>query len=317
MPPEAALPWHQAQWRAVAQALRAGRLPQAWLIHGAAGLGKRRFARQLAQVLLCQQAQIHAQSLAPCGQCASCRQFTAGLQPDFIELRPLEDSREIRIDQVRELIERLQLSKHHGLRKLALIDPAEALNRNAADALLKTLEEPPPDTHLLLIGERIGLLSPTIRSRCQRLSFGPPDNGSAIAWLTQQSIAEPKAHLAAAEGAPLRAQALAAGESLKQRLVWEQQLGAVLKREADLVQVAQDWAAAPPQEWLAWLERVCREAFRHKLGAGATPPTLAALPWRRLVGLSDRLLELYKMQNTPVRWPWQIQALLVELLAPA
>lgn len=311
------LPWHQAQWRAVAQALRAGRLPQAWLIHGGAGLGKRRFARQLAQVALCQQVQIHTHSLAPCGTCASCRQFGAGVHPDFVELHPLEDARDIKIDQVRYLIERLQLSKHHGLRKLALIDPAEALTRNAADAMLKTLEEPPPDTHLLLVTERMGLLSPTIRSRCQRLSFGRPDTQSALAWLEQQSIAEPQAHLAAAEGAPLRAAALAADDSLRQRQLWEEQLAAVLKRQADVVQVAEEWGRQASREWLNWLERSCREALAGKLGAGGGATPLAGLPWRRLLGLSDRLSDMYKVQNTPVRWPWQIQAMLVELLAPA
>ncbi|MGH8530596.1 MAG: DNA polymerase III subunit delta' [Nevskiales bacterium] len=309
------LPWHQAQWRAVARALKADRLPHAWLIHGGAGLGKRRFARVLAQVLLCPEVKIHAQALAPCGRCASCRQFAAGLHPDFLELQPEEDSREIKIDQVRELIGRLQLSKHHGLRKVALLDPAEALNRNAADALLKTLEEPPPGTHLLLIGERIGLLSATLRSRCQRLSFIRPDASSALAWLSSQGLADAQYSLAAAEGAPLRAQALAGSDVLNRQHAWDQQLAALICGKGDLVQVADSWSKEPAQEWLSWLDRSCRQALQHKLSS-ARHSALAALPWLRLMALSAKLVDMYKMQNKPVRWPWQIEGLLGELLEP-
>ncbi len=314
---ETLLPWHQLQWRAVAQALRGGRVAHAWLIHGSAGIGKRRFARQLAQVLLCPQAQIHAQELASCGRCASCLQFRTGVHPDFIEVRPAEDSREIRIDQVRDLIERLQLSKHYGLRKLALLDPAEALNRNAADALLKTLEEPPPNTHLLLVGERIGLLSATVRSRCQRLSFTRPDTRKARAWLAGQGLADTAALLDVAEGAPLRALALAQSDLVVRQRDWEHQFAAFLSRKAELVQTAESWGKEPPQEWLFWLDRSCREAFKHKLTAAGSASALASLSWPQLVALSAKLLELYKMQNTSVRWPWQIQALLGELIEPA
>lgn len=311
------LPWHQAQWRAVARALHGGRLPHAWLIHGGVGLGKRSFARRLAQVLLCTEVKIHAQALAPCYRCASCRQIAAGVNPDFLELRPEEDSREIKIDQVRELIGRLQLSKHHGLRKVALLDPAEALNRNAADALLKTLEEPPPGTHLLLIVERIGLLSATLRSRCQRLSFTRPDSASAIAWLTDQGLTDAPASLAAADGAPLRAQALAGSDLLNRQRSWDQQLAALIGGKADLVQVADSWGKEPSQDWLAWLERSCRLALQLKLNANTPPSALAALPWLRLMTLSAKLVDMYKMQNKLVRtWSWQIEGLLGELLEP-
>ena len=162
-------PWQQERWQQVRAAHAGGRLAHALLLAGPRSADKEHFADGLARFLLCESAEGK-----PCGQCRSCTQIAAGTHPNLMRLAPPEDKRDIAIDDVRDLLDRLRLSSHYGQSKIAVISPADALNASGVNALLKTVEEPPPATHLLFVAERWRALPATLRSRCQILRFAPP-----------------------------------------------------------------------------------------------------------------------------------------------
>jgi len=169
-------PWQEARWQQVRSAHAGGRLAHALLLAGPRGVGKGHFAAGLAAFLLCESADL---ARRPCGECRSCVQIAAGVHPNLMRLQPAEDKRDIAIDDVRGLLDRLHLSSHYGQAKLAIIEPADALNASGVNALLKTIEEPPPATHLLLVAERWRALPATLRSRCQILRFSRPRSQTA------------------------------------------------------------------------------------------------------------------------------------------
>ena len=183
--------------------LNSGRLAHALLVCGPAGTGKLDFAREMVNGLLCLEG-----SMPACGNCRSCQLLNTGAHPDFrlvdYELNDKGVLRtELVIDQVRNLISALQLTTTISTRKVALLHPAEAMNRNAANALLKTLEEPPGDTVLILVSHDPGRLPVTIRSRCQSLQIRLPDQKTLIGWLSEHSgcnQAEAQSALEAAAG---------------------------------------------------------------------------------------------------------------------
>ena len=196
-------------------------MPHALLVYGRHGIGKVEFARAIAQSLLCE-APHHT---VACGACDACGWFAQGNHPDFRELLPeimAEDeidvdvpvdvetkekkkSKVITVDQIRRVNDFMTLSTHRDGFRVLLIYPAETLNANAANSLLKTLEEPPPHTLILLVTDQIGRLIATIKSRCQRGMVHAPDEAAALAWLKAQGMANAEAALGQAGGAPLDA----------------------------------------------------------------------------------------------------------------
>jgi DNA polymerase-3 subunit delta' len=209
-------------------AMRA-RLPHALLLHGAAGSGKLALAERFAQALLCEADRSQS---APCGSCAACRWFLAGSHPDvrYVEpeaiarqaasaeddeapaVKPVKPSREIKIDQIRALADFINLGSHRGGARIAILHPAEDMNAAAANALLKSLEEPPPGTVFLLVSHRPWRLPPTVRSRCIAVAVPLPEPEAACAWLAAQGVANADRWLAFAGGSPRRALELATGE---------------------------------------------------------------------------------------------------------
>lgn len=159
---------HAAHWARLLAVRSAGRLAHAVLLAGPRGTGKGHFAEGFARLMLCESPQT---AQRPCGACRSCIQVNAGAHPNLMRLQPAEDKRDIAIDDVRDLLDRLHLSSHYGQAKIAIVEPADALNAGGINALLKTLEEPPPATHIVLVSERWRALPPTLRSRCQILRF--------------------------------------------------------------------------------------------------------------------------------------------------
>jgi len=193
-------PWQTQVWARLCKARLDDRLPHALLVAGPGGTGERAFADTLGQALLCES----DSGTAPCGQCAGCRQFRAGTHPDAVRVEPAEAGKAISVEAVRSLIERLALTGR-GDRKVAIVDPAEAMTISAANSLLKTLEEPAGGSVLILVTRRSGRLPATIRSRCQRVTFGIPPRDVARAWLADRGVAQPEQALARAGGAPLQA----------------------------------------------------------------------------------------------------------------
>ena len=200
--------------------------PHALLLHGSRGLGKHALALHLAQALLCEAPQ--ADGLA-CGQCPGCRYAVAGQHPDLMRIELLEIDEEteelkavetIGIKRIRALTEFVALTSHRQRAKVAVIAPAERMQGPAANALLKTLEEPPAGTFIILVTDLVGRLPATIVSRCRRLKVPLPDPDAASAWLAEQGVAEPQLALAQAAGAPLAALELADPAWQVERRVW-------------------------------------------------------------------------------------------------
>jgi len=201
--------------------------PHALLLDGPRGLGKRTLALNLARGLLCE---TPGPNGIACGACASCHYVAAGQHPDLQLIEPfvIDEDGEVKvqdpilIDRIRALIDWVQLTSHRGRAKVAVIVPAEAMNAAAANALLKTLEEPPPSTYLILVAHQPGRVPATLRSRCRRMISPRPSAAAAEAWLTQQGVAKPGAVLAQAGGSPLTALAMAGPEWQAERAVWMQ-----------------------------------------------------------------------------------------------
>jgi DNA polymerase III subunit delta' len=202
------LPWQRDAARTALQ--HRDRWPHALLITGREGIGKRTFALEIARSLLCETPDPEGFA---CGTCASCRYAAAGQHPDLRVVEPIEvddddvatPSLWINVAHIRALIEWSALTSHRRVAKVAVIVPAERMNTAAANALLKTLEEPPAGTYLILVAHQPGRLPPTVRSRCQWLVAPAPDAAAARAWLIEQQVAEPDRILAQASGAPLAA----------------------------------------------------------------------------------------------------------------
>ncbi len=177
-------PWLADSEHALASARAADRMPDAVLIHAGSGTGGESLATWAAQLMLCSQPGTGPQP-APCGRCSACRQVAERAHPDLTWVQPIEDSQQIRIEQVRELAAELTLTSHQGGYKVAILSPADVLNRFAANALLKTLEEPPPRTLLVLIAAEPSRLPATILSRCQRLRVRAPTRAESLEWLAR------------------------------------------------------------------------------------------------------------------------------------
>jgi DNA polymerase-3 subunit delta' len=265
-----ALPWHAANWALLQVARRNDRLAHAWLLEGPAGLGKQGFARRLAAALVCTAPGPDGEA---CGRCRACQQCAADTHPDVLTLTPEEPGKPIRIDAVRELSARSVLTAEASGYRVCLICPADAMTPGAANALLKTLEEPVPRTVLLLISAQPNRLPATIRSRCQQLRFTPPAAAEARRWLASQAggaAAEPLLGLAG--GAPLRALALAAEGRGQRLLALADDLAQLLDGRADPVALAAQWQDLPLEATLEYLQQWASDLIRLKIRQ--TPPML-------------------------------------------
>jgi DNA polymerase-3 subunit delta' len=159
-------------------ARKAGRLPHALLIHDTAGGGGDWLANWAASVALCL-----VPDDAPCGKCVGCVRVANNQHPDLTWIVPTEDSKQLRIEQVRDFAQELSLTSHQGGYKVGILSPADSMNRFAANALLKTLEEPPARTLLILVASQPSRLPATILSRCQKLKVRAPTRAESLEWL--------------------------------------------------------------------------------------------------------------------------------------
>ena len=157
------LPWHSLQKNRLISQLEAGKVPHAFLFSGLEGLGKDQFANFISSFMFCEK---NSGRQTPCGECKQCKLFAVETHPDFKVLEPEDGSASIKVDQVRQLVEFFGKSSQQGGRKIAIVSPAEALNHNAANALLKTLEEPPEHVKFILATTDPQKLPVTVLSRC-------------------------------------------------------------------------------------------------------------------------------------------------------
>jgi len=226
-------PWLRNAWSRLTE--RRTALPHALLLRGRAGIGKTDLARAFAQALLCESPD--AGGFA-CTRCPACGWFVQGNHPDFRQVEPeilsaaqatVEPatakteslSKQIRIDQIRDLQAFLTVGSHRGGLRVVLIRPAEAMNAATANALLKSLEEPGPRTLFMLVSSNAQRLLPTVRSRCQTIDVSIDDADAALRWLRHQSVKDPEAELAYSGVAPLDVVERAESVDARERLVAE------------------------------------------------------------------------------------------------
>ena len=275
-------PWQEDAWTRL-QAMRV-RLPHAILFHGPAGIGKADFIEAFAQALLCENLRPDGHA---CGACASCGWFVQGNHPDYRRVRPeaMEDeapaaegdeapaeekkaksktaSKDIKIEQVRALADFMNISTHRQGLRVVVLYPAEALNMPASNALLKTLEEPPPGTVFLLASNGLDRLLPTILSRCRKFALPMPDHAQALAWLEAQGVTDADGWLREQGGAPLAALAQAETGSREEldgllQVLAQPSVDAAL-RSADKL------SKAPLASLVAWQQRWLYDVFSYKL----------------------------------------------------
>ncbi len=224
-------PWLSDQWQQLLKQRDCNAIHHALLLTGAEGLGKKDCAYAFAQLLLCQHSDQQPQA---CGHCQSCRWFNEGVHPDVFNITLEEKASTIKVDQIRQLTEKLSQTAHCGDYQVVIIHPADTLSLAAANALLKTLEEPTGKVLYLLVTHHKDRLPITIQSRCQLLSFHAGEPGASMSWLRQQiDVSEQVAAqlLRAAQGAPLLAMQLAEQGyvELQQNVV--EQLSALIRRQ--------------------------------------------------------------------------------------
>ena len=229
------LSWHEAPWSRLAAMLDLGRLPHALMLYGPAGIGKRRLAVRLAGAILCA-----GPRPAPCGRCRSCHLLNAGNHPDFRRVEPGEGGSGIQIGSVRDLIEQFTLAAKRA--RVAVVAPAEAMNQAAANAFLKTLEEPAGSAVFILTSDAPGLVPATIRSRCRKMAIPPPSRAEALAWLTTKTETDSAARmLALAGGMPLAAFDLGRAHDEEALAALHAETAALLAGRSDPLEVAERW----------------------------------------------------------------------------
>ncbi|MBD9441138.1 DNA polymerase III subunit delta' [Pseudomonas sp. PDM04] len=237
-----AYPWQDSLWQQFA-----GRKQHAhaYLLHGPAGIGKRALAERLMASLLCQ----HPTGEGACGECKSCLLLKAGSHPDNYILEPEEADKAIKVDQVRDLVSFVVQTAQLGGRKVVLIEPVESMNVNAANALLKSLEEPSGDTVLLLVSHQSSRLLPTIKSRCVQQACPLPSEAVSLAWLATAlpDCAEEERIelLTLAAGSPLAAVNLHAQGVREQRALVVDGVKKLLKQQQSPTQLAEGWNSLP------------------------------------------------------------------------
>jgi len=276
-------PWQLDVWRQLQQLRPA--MPHAILLHGPAGIGKSVFAECFAQSLLCENRQPDGN---PCGQCASCGWFAQYSHMDYRRVRPeamdrkeaeedagseadegsaesqggkssKEPSKEIRISQIRALTGFVNVSTHRNGLRVIVLYPAEMLNAESSNSLLKMLEEPPPGTVFLLVTSNPDSLLPTILSRCRKIALPMPSREESLAWLQEQGIKDADVWLAEQGGAPITALEQARAGNREEMDEFLRQLASP---SADgLFKTAERLQKVPAAKLIAWLQRWLYDIF--------------------------------------------------------
>lgn len=323
---KALLPWLQDPLLKLLQS----RQSHALLLHGATGVGQFELALATAQAWLCEQHEAGEQVTQPaCGVCPSCHLFQAHTHPDFLLLLPdalkealgwemeesgpsekastAKPSKDIKVETVRQAVSFAQTTSARGRGKVLLVHPAERMNTVAANALLKTLEEPPGQARFVLSTSAIDALLPTVRSRCMAFAMGLPAPQVSCAWLSARGVPQPEVLLAAAGGQPQEALRWhEEGITAAQWLALPRQLGQ--GQGAAMV----DW---PLPRVVETLQKICVDAMR--LASGAAPCYFAASSWpphgafslERLSAWARELQQAARHADHPWSGPLAVQAL--------
>ncbi len=283
---ESIYPWQDQQWNYFQRLLENNELPHAVLLTGQAGVGKASFVINLCASILCDR---RANDGMPCGTCKYCQLFSANTYPDFTRIVPEEADSAITVDDIRLLIERLSLTRHYDAYKIALIESAHQMNTNAANALLKTLEEPPDHTLIILVSDQPQTLPATIRSRCQSVLINSPEHQQGLAWLqAREDSVDWKPLLAVAQGSPLLALQLQETDLLEQRNEVIQGFLQLAENSANPMDISSRFDSISVVQGIQWLQGLVLDLMRLK--SDEDPVTLENPDfYRSLLALAPRL----------------------------
>ena len=339
-------PWFDQLLDQIAKS--AARMPHALLVHGQAGIGKREMGIALARTMLCETGP-ESKPRGGCGACPSCLWFDQGNHPDFrrvtSDLLALEaghqaadddadeteqqeagtarsrraPSKEIRIEQIRALHGFLSVATHRGRHRVVFLYPLEVVNDIAANALLKMLEEPPPETVFILVADHIGRIKPTILSRCQKIFVPTPPREIALAWLKAEGVADADALLAASGGAPLAARRASKDEDTMR--LHRQFLDYLARPNADdAMSTAEAFAKVSPASMVTWMQQWLADCIAMKMTARIRyHPThskpIAALVERSridaLLTMDQRLTSIRRTVDHPLNTRLMLETLLL------
>ncbi|MEP3857980.1 MAG: DNA polymerase III subunit delta' [Porticoccus sp.] len=261
-------PWQQNQWAELNRLISQEKLPHALVLCGPRYLGKEQFGYALAQRLLCD----NQQGQVACGVCKQCSLFTSQNHPDVLRVLPEEEGKAIRVDRIRQLSEFTEKTAQQNGWKIVIISPADAMNMNAANALLKTLEEPARKTLLILVCHQLSRLSATVRSRCQKIVFPVPAPAEVHAWLSSK-IADCDSNeaelLQYAEGRPLLALELLQTDLLEVRRSFDKMLDELASGQLSAIVAAQKFQSLDTLMAIDWLySRLALELKTKKMHPG-------------------------------------------------
>ena len=314
--------WQTSNWQNLTASQQNKRLGHGLLFHGASGIGKKAFAIEFAHWLMCEQ------PLADkaCGECKPCKLIQADSNPDLLTLYPEEEGKSIKVDQVRELIQKISLTSHGQGYRVIIISPADALNINASNSLLKTLEEPPANTVLILVSDKPSKLMATIRSRTQMVRFDLPTEEQSLTWLNQQNIEKAELVLKLSSGAPLAAATMANDEGLQVRdklfMNWQE----LATGNVDALESAAMWTKEGfkvlgnlPLNWVSsWLTDMVRylqagqvENMANLDYAQALQNLAGQVDLKSIYSLLDRLNDTIRLTDTPANQLMLVEGLLL------
>ena len=248
-------PWHQKTWQNFIQAREHKQIPHAILLSGEEGIGKFELATRMAKSLICMNPEVN--DSAACNNCQSCKTFESGANPDFIQITLLEDKQQIGVDQIRALSEFLNYSRSYNTNRVVILNPAERMNLNAANSLLKSLEEPTAHTVIILVCSNINQLLPTIKSRCQLYSVATPSRVDSIQWLAKyqsdnkNNEIDPELLVDIVGMKPLKAIQLSE-EDINNRKHYFQDLKAAIKHQITISEMAKKWEKHDFTHLLNW-----------------------------------------------------------------
>ena len=294
-----------------------GRLPHAILLSGIDGIGKRAFSQCLAETLLCQK----PSQAGACGECESCNQLLADSHPDFRKLIPEGANAAIKVDPVRALVEWLQLTASQSSYRIALLEQADTLNRNAANSLLKTLEEPGDHAVLILSATRSGALPATIRSRCQKITLKMTNRAAALDWLTDK-VDDPALALLEASGGPYLALANTSEEYAEAKELLLRAWHDLFLHKGSVGRISDSLAKLDTSLCLATFSRWCLLASKQRknLEVGVNPAvkqviseTQERLEIAQWFTLYDRLLQLHRSDSASFKTQTVLEGLFADI----
>ena len=314
--------WQQKNWLTLTDSLKNQRLGHGLLFHGAAGIGKNAFALEFAHWLMCEQPLTDS----ACGQCKSCNLNNAHSNPDLLMIEPEEEGKAIKVDQIRDLIQKVSLTSHSQNYRVIIISPADALNINASNSLLKTLEEPPNNTVLILVSDAPSKLMATIRSRTQMVRFDLPSEQESLEWLQQQNIEQPELVLKLNANAPLLALSMSQGNGLIVREQLFNNWQALAEGNADALESAAIWLkegfkvlGSLPLQWVSsWITDMIRtmqgghiESMSNMDYAQTLQKLARQVDLKSMYGLLDRLNDTIQLMDSPANQQTLIESLLL------